>query len=230
MNYITDIEELSQASVEIDTKKDNKKMREIITELKNRIEKDNLTALSAPQIGEKYRIFCIKFTEKKGKKTSETIKTFVNPIVTGIKGIVIDREVDICFPGKQFLIVRNNDLNLIYQNPLGKPFSQKFSGKSSAIVQLMIDHLDGVLLTDLGLEIDEKFDEATEKEKNELLEAYMKSLDLYKKQVDEEIENNEELKSMQDAVKFIQSVREGETQLGAPITIDTSETVKKEST
>ena len=219
MEYITAIEELSQASIEIDTKKDNKKMREIITELKYRIGKDNLTALSAPQIGEKYRIFCIKFTEKKGKKASETIKTFINPIVTGIKGIVVDREADICIPNKQFIIVRNNELSLLYQNPLGNTLSQKFSGKSSAVVQLMIDHLDGILLTDLGLEIDEKFDEASEEEKNELIEAYLNSLDVYKKQVDEEIENNKELKSMQDAIKFIQSVRDGETKLGSPISI-----------
>ena len=219
MEYITDIEELAQSSIEIDTKKDNKKMREIITELKYRIGKDNLTALSAPQIGEKYRIFCIKFTEKKGKKASETIKTFINPIVTGIKGIVVDREADICIPNKQFIIVRNNELSLLYQNPLGNNLSQKFSGKSSAVVQLMMDHLDGILLTDLGLEIDEKFDEASEEEKNELIEAYLNSLDVYKKQVDEEIENNKELKSMQDAVKFIQSVRNGETKLGSPISI-----------
>ena len=220
MEYITSIEELVQSSIEIDIKKDNKKMREIITELKYRIGKDNLTALSAPQIGEKYRIFCIKFTEKKGKKASETIKTFINPIVTGIKGIVVDREADICIPNKQFIIVRNNELSLLYQNPLGNNLSQKFSGKSSAVVQLMMDHLDGILLTDLGLEIDEKFDEASEEEKNELIEAYLNSLDVYKKQVDEEIENNKELKSMQDAVKFIQSVRNGETKLGSPISID----------
>lgn len=228
MEYITDVEELAQSSIEIDVKKDNKKMREIITELKYRIGKDNLTALSAPQIGEKYRIFCIKFTEKKGKKTSETIKTFINPIVTGIKGIVVNREADICIPNKQFIIVRNNELSLLYQNPLGNSLSQKFSGKSSAVVQLMMDHLDGILLTDLGLEIDEKFDEASEEEKNELIEAYLNSLDVYKKQVDEEIENNKELKSMQDAVKFIQSVRDGETKLGSPITVDNS--IMKEST
>ena len=228
MEYITDVEELVQSSIEIDTKKDNKKMREIITELKYRIGKDNLTALSAPQIGEKYRIFCIKFTEKKGKKTSETIKTFINPIVTGIKGIVVNREADICIPNKQFIIVRNNELSLLYQNPLGNNLSQKFSGKSSAVVQLMMDHLDGILLTDLGLEIDEKFDEASEEEKNELIEAYLNSLDVYKKQVDEEIENNKELKSMQDAVKFIQSVRDGETKLGSPITVGNS--AIKEST
>ena len=229
MKYITDIEELSQASVEIDTKKDNKKMREIISELKKRMEEDNLTALSAPQIGEKYRIFCIEFTEKKGKKTNKSIKTFINPVVTGIRGVVVDREADVCLPDQQFIIVRNNDLSILYQNPMGNPVSQKFSGKSSAVIQMMVDHLDGVLLSDLGLEIDERFDEATEEEKNELIDAYLKSLDLYKKEVDKDIDNNKDLKSMKDAINFIQSVRNGETKLGAPITIDNS-AMQKEST
>ena len=220
MEYITDLEELSQSSIEIDTRKDNKKMRDIITELKYRIDKDNLTALSAPQIGEKYRIFCVKFTTKKGKQVSESIHTFVNPIATGIKGLVIDREADISLPNRQFLIVRNNDISIAYQNPMGKPLYQKFSGKTTAIIQLMLDHLDGVLLSDLGLEIDERFDQATEEEKNELLKAYMNSLDLYKKGLDDEIENDKDLKSMSDAIKFMQSVRDGETQLGSPISID----------
>lgn len=227
--YITDVEELSQSSIEVDIKKDNKKMREIISELKKRMEEDNLTALSAPQIGEKYRIFCIEFTEKKGKKTNKSIKTFINPVVTGIRGVVVDREADVCLPDQQFIIVRNNDLSILYQNPMGNPVSQKFSGKSSAVIQMMVDHLDGVLLSDLGLEIDERFDEATEEEKNELIDAYLKSLDLYKKEVDKDIDNNKDLKSMKDAIDFIQSVRNGETKLGAPITIDNS-AMQKEST
>lgn len=227
--YITDVEELSQSSIEVDIKKDNKKMREIISELKKRMEEDNLTALSAPQIGEKYRIFCIEFTEKKGKKTNKSIKTFINPVVTGIRGVVVDREADVCLPDQQFIIVRNNDLSILYQNPMGNPVSQKFSGKSSAVIQMMVDHLDGVLLSDLGLEIDERFDEATEEEKNELIDAYLKSLDLYKKEVDKDIDNDKDLKSMKDAIDFIQSVRNGETKLGAPITIDNS-AMQKEST
>lgn len=222
LEYIYDEEQLSQSSVEIDTKKDSKEMRDTISAIKQKMEQDNLTALSAPQIGKQHRIFCIKFTEKKkGKKTSESIRTFVNPVVTGIRGLFIDRESDVCLPDRQFIIVRNKDISVVYQNPLGNPVSQKYSGKAAAVIQMMVDHLDGVLLSDLGLEIDERFDEATDEEKNELLEAYMKSLDLHKKQLDEYIENDRELKSMRDAVSFIQSVREGETQLGAPITVDT---------
>ena len=163
-----------------------------------------------------------KVYKEKGKTTSTDVKTFVNPVVTGIRGIVIDREADVCLPDRQFIIYRNNDLSILYQNPLGNPVSQKFSGKSTAVIQLMMDHLDGVLLSDLGLEIDERFDEATEEEKNELMDAYMKSLDLYKQELDKDIDSDKDLKSMKDAVDFIQSVRDGKTQLGSPITVDTS--------
>lgn len=69
-NYVVDVEELSQSSVEINIEEESKKLKEIITELKYRIQKDNLTALSAPQIGEKYRIFCIKFKANNKRKTS----------------------------------------------------------------------------------------------------------------------------------------------------------------
>lgn len=222
LDYIYDVDQLSQSSTEIDTKKDSAEMRDIISSIKQKMEQDNLTALSAPQIGKQRRIFCIKFTEKKkGKKTAESIRTFVNPVITGIRGLFIDRESDICLPEKQYIIVRNKDISIVYQNPLGNPVSQKYSGKAAAVIQLMMDHLDGVLLSDLGLEIDERFDAASEEEKNELLDAYMKSLDLQKKQLDEYIENDKELKSIKDAVSFIQSVREGETQLGSPITVNT---------
>lgn len=226
MNFVTDELELSQPSIEIDTKKEGKVMREVITELKDKITKNKLTALSAPQVGKKVRIFCVKFTTKKGKKSSEVVHTFINPIITGLKGIVIDRESDVSLPDRQFLIARNNEINILYQNPMGKPLSQKFTGKAAAVMQLMIDHLDGVLLTDLGLEIDERFDQATDEEKNELLEAYMKSLDLYKDFLNEDIKNDSALSTLKNAVDFIQSVREGETDLGSPISVDAPKTAK----
>ena len=227
-NYVVDVEELSQSSVEINVEEESKKLKEIVTELKYRIQKDNLTALSAPQIGEKYRIFCIKFKANNKKKDVEVIHTFVNPVVIGIKGLVIDREEDICIPGKQFIIPRNNELSLIYQDANGKSITQKYVGKTVAVIQLMMDHLDGVLLSDIGFEIDEKFDEATDEERNEFLDAYINSLDTYKDELNSYIEGNEELKSMKDAVEFIQSVRAGETHLGDPITVDTSAIQKEQ--
>ena len=224
MEYETNLDELSISSVEVDLEKDKQKIKSIVHDLTYRIEKDNLIALSAPQIGEKSRIFCVKFYRKNKEKTSEHIYTFVNPVVTGIKGFVIDRETDPSLPDRQFIIPRNNAINIMYQDIKGRPHEQKFSGKATAVIQQMIDHLDGVLLSDIGLEIDDRFDEATEEEKNELLKAYVDSLSSYIGSVETELEDDRELKEMNDAIKFIQSVRSGETKLGSPITVDTSET------
>ena len=222
VDYITEIEELSESSTEVDFDTDKKRISKIINELKYRISQDNLIAISAPQIGEKVRIFCIRFTTKKKDKTFDKVHTFVNPIIIGMKGFVLDRETDISLPGKEFIIARNNEINVAFQTEKGESVTHKFCGKIAAFIQLMIDHLDGVLLSDMGLEIDNLFDEATEEERNELLKAYTEWIVSYQKKLSEDISKDKELSSMSDAVKFIQSVRSGETTLGSPIEIDTS--------
>lgn len=222
MEYITNIDELSDSSTEVDFDTDKKRISEIVEKLKYRISKDNLIAISAPQIGEKVRIFCIRFTTKQNGKTFDKVHTFVNPVIVGMKGFVLDREKDISLPDREFIIARNNDINVMFQTERGESVEHKFSGKIAAFIQLMVDHLDGILLTDMGLEIDHLFDEATEEERNELLKAYTEWIIDYQEKLTKDIAEDEELSSMNDAIKFIQSVRSGETNLGAPIEIDTS--------
>ena len=222
MEYITNIDELSDSSLEVDFDTDKKRISEIVEKLKYRISKDNLIAISAPQIGEKVRIFCIRFTTKQNGKTFDKVHTFVNPVIVGMKGFVLDREKDISLPDREFIIARNNDINVMFQTEKGESVEHKFSGKIAAFIQLMVDHLDGILLTDMGLEIDHLFDEATEEERNELLKAYTEWITGYQEKLTKDIEEDKELSSMNDAIKFIQSVRSGETNLGAPIEIDTS--------
>lgn len=222
MEYITNIDELSDSSLEVDFDTDKKRISEIVEKLKYRISKDNLIAISAPQIGEKVRIFCIRFTTKQNGKTFDKVHTFVNPVIVGMKGFVLDREKDISLPDREFIIARNNDINVMFQTEKGESVEHKFSGKIAAFIQLMVDHLDGILLTDMGLEIDHLFDEATDEERNELLKAYTEWIESYQKKLTSDIEEDKELSSMNDAIKFIQSVRSGETNLGSPIEIDTS--------
>lgn len=223
MEYITNIDELSDSSIEVDFDTDKKRISEVVEKLKYRISKDNLIAISAPQIGEKVRIFCIRFTTKQNGKTFDKVHTFVNPVIVGMRGFVLDREKDISLHDREFIIARNNDINVMFQTENGESVEHKFSGKIAAFIQLMVDHLDGILLTDMGLEIDHLFDEATEEERNELLKAYTEWIIDYQEKLTKDIAEDEELSSMNDAIKFIQSVRSGETNLGAPIEIDTSE-------
>ena len=101
----------------------------------------------------------------------------------------------------------------MFQNPLGKPISRKLIGLAAVVFQHEMDHIDGLLLSDVGLEIDEEFDKAPEEERQEVIEAYLDSLDLKQKEIEKEIQEDKVLKQIDDARKFMTSVYKGETKL-----------------
>ena len=195
--------ELSERATEIDVKVENGLMREIISALKHTIELKNLTALSAPAIGYAKRIFCIKFDTE--------IKTFINPVIVQYKGLQLFEEVCQSIPGKRFLRIRNNDINVIYQKPTGSIESRQIAGLAACVFQHELDHLDGLLLSDVGLEIDADYDNATQEEKDELINWYLETLDLKTKEINNEIETTPELKQIKDGIDFMTSVYKGET-------------------
>ncbi len=194
---------------EIDTKKKYQLMRECASELKAVMREKNLIALAAPQIGYNCRIFCVQF--------EKTIKTFINPIITNAKGLELSEETDVSLPGMRFIRVRHNDINITYQTPLGKIESGRMVGASATLVQKEIDYLDGLLLSDVGLEIDEAFDNATEEERQEVLDAYLDSLDLMSKKLDDMIHEDADTKQIAEAIDFITSVEKGETILSEDV-------------
>lgn len=201
-DIVTDIDALSVRSDEIETRKDNDIVREIILNLKDTIRKNNLVSLAAIQIGYDKRIFCINF---KGD-----IRTFINPIITNVKGFELSREDCPSLPEKTFIRPRYNQIEVTYQTPLSKIESTKLIGLSAKVFQECIDHLDGLLLCDVGLEIDADFDNGTEEERNEIIAMYLDSLDIKQKEIESEIESDEELKKVNDAMKFIEGVQKGE--------------------
>ena len=197
--------ELSQRAIEIDIKTENKLMREIISALKHTIELNNIVSLSAPAIGYDKRIFCIKFDTE--------IKTFINPVIIQSKGIQLSREICTSIPGRTFIRPRNNDITVIYQKPSGPSESRQLVGLSAIVFQHELDHLEGLLLSDIGLEIDDDFENASEEEREEVINYYLDSLDLKRKELEDEIQSNEELKQLSEGIKFMESVYKGETQI-----------------
>ena len=197
--------ELSQRAIEIDIKTENKLMREIISALKHTIELNNIVSLSAPAIGYDKRIFCIKFDTE--------IKTFINPVIIQSKGIQLSREICTSIPGKTFIRPRNNDITVIYQKPSGPSESRQLVGLTAIVFQHELDHLEGLLLSDIGLEIDDDFEKASDEEKEEVINYYLDSLDLKRKELEDEIQSNEELKQLSEGIKFMESVYKGETQI-----------------
>lgn len=203
---ITDEIALSERAVEIDVRTQATEMREIVKALKDTMRANNLSSLSAPAIGYNRRIFCIDF------KDSE-IKTFINPIIAQAKGMQLSIEKCSSIPDKEFMRPRNNDLMIVYQRPTGQIENRQILGMSAIVFQHELDHLDGLLISDVGIEIDQDFYDASEEEREEVIAAYLDALDIKRTDVNAEIEKDPELRQISDAAKFMESVYKGETQI-----------------
>lgn len=210
----TDYEKLSVRSVEFNLKKLNKDTQNIIIEMKNTMRANDMIGLSACQIGYYARIICLDFNGQ--------IRTFINPIITNQEGFELSRESCHSLDNKTFIRPRNSKVDIMYQTPLGKTESATLVGYAAKLFQHHLDHLEGILLSDIGLEIGEDFDNATDEERAEIIDMYLDSLDIKKKEIDTSIENDEDAKKFSDAIKFLQSVENGET------IIETEEITKEE--
>ena len=203
-----DYEFLSDTAKDINVraKEDNQEMRKIILDLKDTMKANKVDYLSAPQIGYNKRIFCISFK-------NEEPRTFINPLLTNASGLTLSREKSATFPNTEFIRPRSAEINMIYQNPLGKAVSQKMTGMAACITQQMIDSLDGLLLSDVSLELDENWDKATEEEREEVISEYMRSLDLKQKEITKEISKDDDLSAINKGISFIEEVNKGNVKL-----------------
>ena len=205
INNLEQLNELGRAQ-EIDLTKDNKLVREIVGNLKKTIRKKNILALSAPAIGYNKRIFCIDYADNE-------IKTYINPVISNYEELELSREVCTSIPDKEFVRPRNGVIDVIYQTPTGKINSKRFNGVAAHIFQHEVDHLNGVTLEDIGLEIEKDFDEASEEERQEIINMYLDSLDIRQKKLDEIIEEDEELSLINDRLKFTEALARGDIKL-----------------
>ncbi len=197
---------LSERSTEIDIRTENQLMREIVKELKSTIRKKKLTSLSAPAIGYQKRIFCINFNDVE-------IKTFINPVITKASGMQLAKETCTSIPDKRYIRPRNTGLYIVYQSPNGKIEQRELIGLAAIICQHEIDHLDGLLLSDIGQEIPDTYDDFSDEQKQEFISEYLDELDMLNKSYQEEIKTDSELKQIFDAASFMESVYKGETKL-----------------
>lgn len=205
-DIITDEIQLSERAEEIDTLREGQLLQEIVKYLKRTLRKrEDLFALSAPAIGYNKRVFCMKFE-------NDQVKTFINPIIESYSpnGMQLSREKCSSIPGKEYIRVRNNDIRVIYQKPTGEAESNRLLGKAALVFEHEMDHLEGVLISDIGLEIIPEFDTASEEERAEVIKEYLDSLDIRLKQTNEEIQNDPELKQIDDATKFMTGILTGE--------------------
>ena len=199
---LTELNSLGRAQ-EINREKDGKLLREITVNIKKTMRKNGLTSLSAPGIGYNKRVFCIDFSDQE-------IKTFINPVITNAEGLQLAKEICSSIPGKEYIRPRNTTVDIIYETPTGKIKTNRFSDVAAFVIQHEIDHLECVTLEDIGLEIESDFEEATQDERNEIINMYLDSLDLRQKDLDTEIESDDELKVVSERLKFTEALAKGE--------------------
>ena len=200
---LTDYEKLSQRSEEVETKKENKLIRETIIKLKDIIREKNLTCLSAPEIDVFKRLFVINF--------NGDLRTFINPILSWVDNFQLSTEECVTLPGKKYMRPRYGKIGIMYETPLGKIEQVQLTGLAAITFQHCLDHLDGLLLCDVGLEIEDDFENASEDEKAEVIKEYLDSIDLKAKEINTQIDNDSNLHQIKEAGEFIKSIKKGET-------------------
>ncbi len=180
--------------------------KEILAQLTSVFDQNpNVIALAAPQIGINKRIFGIRF--------NETLKFFINPIVTKKSGLVIAPEVFLSAPGKEYLIGRPKEITVIYTNQDFAYEDNKLLDGAARIFDQMIQLLDGVLPGDLGLESDIELDgslaTASEEELAEYCEIWKQYVNVKLSKLEEEINSNEISKSVYQELKLSEMVING---------------------
>ena len=207
---IRDPAKLSERCDEINVIENLAYVRKVVKDLKDTMKANkDITALAAPQLGYKVRIFCIRFAD-------EDIKAFVNPMITKIEGKCLMIESMNGVEG-EFMIQRPQRVMAGYQMTSGNYNELSLRHPVSAIFDKMIDLIDGTLFfkyQTLGLPIDKDYYSAPQDEKEALHNWYFETfLPERLKAIQEVADNDEEIKQLQEKIKYFTSVINGETEI-----------------
>ncbi len=144
IQYDNDLENvLTCVSKEIDMSLESERLlaNQIIEDLEDTAKANPCLGLAAPQIGYGYRIFKTNF------------ETFVNPTIrsessetlNSVEGCMSIRDI-------RFNVVRNQNIVIDYFDKSLMPQSKSFESLEAVVIQHEYDHLNGVLISNVGTE------------------------------------------------------------------------------
>ncbi len=184
---------------------------EIMASLKEILKaRQDLVALSAPQIGINARVICIKF--------KDAIKTFINPVITKKLNYFVKPETCASMPGQEILITRPEEVTVVYHNDEFKYEENKLLGAAARFFDQQYQFLDGIVPSELGLvssvETDGSLSELSTDELTEIVEKYYKPFIQSKiSTMEKEIGKDPELIKEYKQLKFTESVIRGHAAL-----------------
>lgn len=107
----------------------------------------NGIGLAAPQVGVSKRVVVIDYGDDFGG-----LLELINPVITEKSGEAIDVEGCLSIPNVRGNVKRFDKITVQFQQRDGKTYQMKPEGYFARVFQHEIDHLDGILYTDLAID------------------------------------------------------------------------------
>ena len=135
---------LKKKSKEVDVVDD--KIRELIEDMVETMHKYDGVGLAAVQVGILKRILVIDIYDEK-----TPIIRLINPVILNTKGTQEVEEGCLSFPNKYVKVIRPNEVTVEGLNEKGEKIVIKGKGLLAQALAHEIDHLNGIVLTDVML-------------------------------------------------------------------------------
>lgn len=121
-------------------------LRQLVAQMFDLMYEHEGVGLAANQVDLPYRLFVANPEGQRDAK--ETEQVFINPVLSGGRGLVEDEEGCLSLPGVRAPVTRNERIKIQAYDLLGNDVVVEVSGLMARIVQHETDHLDGVLFID----------------------------------------------------------------------------------
>ena len=110
--------------------------------------------LAAPQVNVSQQVILVEYGSDEDENIPPTLYITINPKITRFsKELAIGAEGCLSIPGLMGEIERPEGITVEGLNRFGKPLKMKLNGWVARIFQHEIDHLNGILFTDLTTEV-----------------------------------------------------------------------------
>jgi len=130
----------------------DKKLQQLIDDMIDTLHDAPGVGLAAPQVGVSEQLIIVEYSENDEDRPK--LYAVVNPeIVKPSDDMEMGIEACLSIPGVAGEVERHTAITVKGLNRYGKPVKYKVSGWLARIFQHEIDHLDGVLFTDLATSI-----------------------------------------------------------------------------
>lgn len=127
----------------------DKKLKQLILDLKDTMNKAGLVGIAAPQIGKNYKVFVteVRNTKSRNIGKADELRVYINPKITRFSKdeIVIYEGCGSVVKGALFgPVKRPKEMTIEAQNENGEKFSLSTNGLLSRVIQHEYDHMFGI--------------------------------------------------------------------------------------